>query len=266
MIKLIASDMDGTLLNSKGDLPKDFYEVLNELHKKGIIFAAASGRQYYTLADNFHKGKDEILFVAENGAIAMYRDKEIYSKTLDRSTVMKVIEDARKIEGCDIVLCGKNSAYVESNADNFFENTCKYYHRNILVKNFEEVEDGFLKIALFDRNGSQHTYEFMEPLWGQRLKVIKSGPKWVDVGRDDVDKGTTLKHVQEILNINFDETMVFGDYFNDVSLLESAYYSYVMKNAPEEMKKHGRFIADSNDDDGVIKTIRKEILDDSYIL
>lgn len=260
MIKLIASDMDGTLLNSKGELPKDFYEVLNKLHEAGVIFAAASGRQYHTLVDNFNKGKDKILFIAENGAVAMYKDKEIYSKALDRSTVFKIIDDARKIEGCDIVLCGKNSAYVESRTDNFYENTRKYYHRNILVNSFEEVEDEFLKVALFNKDGSQHTYEAMEPIWGKNLKVIISGPKWVDVGRNDVDKGTTLKHVQEKLNFDYAETMVFGDYFNDISLLESAYYSYVMKNAPEKMKKHGRFIADSNDENGVLKVIRREVL------
>ena len=59
MIKLIASDMDGTLLNDKNEIHEEFYKVFQELKKQNIIFAAASGRQYYNLAKRFEKIKDD---------------------------------------------------------------------------------------------------------------------------------------------------------------------------------------------------------------
>ena len=66
MIKFIATDMDGTLLNSKKELSPEFYDVFEELKKRNILFAAASGRQYYTLAKEFNDIKDDMLFIAEN--------------------------------------------------------------------------------------------------------------------------------------------------------------------------------------------------------
>ena len=71
MIKLIATDMDGTLLNSNNQIQEGFYEIFNELQKKEIIFAAASGRQYYNLLERFNGIEDNMMFIAENGTFAL---------------------------------------------------------------------------------------------------------------------------------------------------------------------------------------------------
>lgn len=261
MIKLIATDMDGTLLNSKGELPKDFYEVLDNLNAKGILFAAASGRQYFTLTENFGHKSEDIVFMAENGAFVIYKGKEIFSRTLDKKFAIDIIRDARKISGCSIVLCGKKSAYVESEEPQFILEMRKYYHKNKLVTNLELVEDDFLKVALYDSKGSaNNSYKIMAPKWEKTLKLAVSGANWLDLARSDVDKGVAIRHIQEKFNIKHTETMVFGDYFNDIQLLENAYHSYVMENAPEEVKKYGRFIAESNDENGVLKVIKNEVL------
>ena len=74
MIKLIATDMDGTLLNSKNEIQDGFYEVFNKLEEKGIIFAAASGRQYYNLLKRFEFfWKIKIQLVNSNGLVIMVR-------------------------------------------------------------------------------------------------------------------------------------------------------------------------------------------------
>ena len=77
MIKLIATDMDGTLLNSKNEIQDGFYEVFNKLEEKGIIFAAASGRQYYNLLKRFEGIEDKMMFIAENGTFVVYKGKEL---------------------------------------------------------------------------------------------------------------------------------------------------------------------------------------------
>ena len=84
MIKFIATDMDGTLLNSKKELSPEFYDVFEELKKRDILFAAASGRQYYTLAKEFNDIKDDMLFIAENGTFVVYKGKELVVNGLDR--------------------------------------------------------------------------------------------------------------------------------------------------------------------------------------
>lgn len=65
MIKIIFSDMDGTLLDDRGNVPEGFDEIAAELKKRGVMFAPASGRQYYSLEDSFQKYKDDFLFLAE---------------------------------------------------------------------------------------------------------------------------------------------------------------------------------------------------------
>lgn len=261
MIKLIATDMDGTLLNSNGELPKDFFETLNDLINKGVIFVAASGRQYYTLANNFGIAKDKIMFAAENGSFLVHKGKELFSKTLDRKVAIDIIRDAREIEGCNIVLSGKEYAYIENNNYDFLQQVNKYYHRNKLVSNLEDVEDKFLKVAIYDLKGSeQNSNKIMSKRWGDSLLVSVSGECWLDLGRKDINKGVAIKFLQDKFGIDHDETMVFGDYFNDIHMLQSAYHSYVMLEAPEGVKKYGRYIAGSNDDNAVMKVIKKRVL------
>lgn len=78
MIKLIASDMDGTLLNTKGELPLQFFPLLKALWAKGILFVAASGRQYHNLLLHFGHVKDKIALLCENGAMVVDCGKRLF--------------------------------------------------------------------------------------------------------------------------------------------------------------------------------------------
>lgn len=66
-VRMIATDMDGTLLNSQDQMPRDFFDILNQVHKLGILFVIASGRPYPTLAMQFESCMDKLVFMAENG-------------------------------------------------------------------------------------------------------------------------------------------------------------------------------------------------------
>ncbi|MBL4724215.1 MAG: HAD-IIB family hydrolase, partial [Lutibacter sp.] len=76
-VKLVVTDMDGTLLNSKSEVSKEFFKLYKQLKKYNIKFIAASGRQYYSIVDRFESIKNEITIVAENGAFAMHGNKEL---------------------------------------------------------------------------------------------------------------------------------------------------------------------------------------------
>ena len=88
-----------------------------------------------------------------------------------------------------------------------------------------------------------------------------SGDMWMDCMAIGVSKGQAIKILQESLEIKPEETMVFGDFYNDSQMLLQAKYSFVMENANEDMKPFGNFIAPSNDDDGVMRMIKKYVLD-----
>ena len=91
MIKIIFCDMDGTLLDEQGKLPAEFPAVAAELRKRGVMFAPASGRQYFSLLDTFKGYEDEFMFLAENGTLVRYREEELFSDTLDKSLAEAVL-------------------------------------------------------------------------------------------------------------------------------------------------------------------------------
>ena len=92
MIKLIASDMDGTLLNSRGELDNEIYDIINRLKELGIIFTAASGRQLESLKKRFLPVDNDIIYLAENGTYVVYKGEEIYSNVMNRNIVEELVD------------------------------------------------------------------------------------------------------------------------------------------------------------------------------
>jgi len=262
-VKFIATDMDGTFLNQNGEFDPEFFEIHPKLAERDILFAAASGRQYYSLLDSFSDIHDQVMFIAENGTLVMYKGEELFSRPLDPKAIEGLITLARSIDGAHVVLCGKRSAYIETLDDRAREEVYKYYHRCEEVEDLLAVEDDYLKVAICHFDGSEkHIYPVLNPVFGDSQKVVVSGHIWLDVMHPEASKGAALKQLQQKLGISYEETMSFGDYFNDVEMLQESYYSYAVENAHEGVKKYARFIAPSNQDNGVL-TVLKELLKDT---
>lgn len=252
--------MDGTLLNSAGQLDPDFFALYEQLKQQSILFAAASGRQYYSLLETFAPLKDEMMFIAENGTLVMHQGKELYSRTIEKSEITEIIKQAREIEGCHIVLCGKKSAYIETQDATAIAEISKYYHRRQSVNDLLSVDDEFIKVALCHFDGTKaHIYPSINPAFGDSHKVVVSAKCWLDVMHSKASKGDAIAFLQDKLNFTYEQTMSFGDYFNDIEMLEASYYSYAVENAHEEVKGYARFSAPSNDDSGVVQVIKESL-------
>ncbi|MDB8792389.1 HAD family hydrolase [Romboutsia sp. 1001216sp1] len=260
MIKLIATDMDGTLLNNNNEIHHDFIDVFEKLQEKDIIFAAASGRQYFNLLKRFEDVKDKMMFIAENGTIVVYKGEEIFINSLDRNIAKELVNIGRNIENSNVILCGKNSAYIESTDEEFIKEVEKYYEKYEVVKDVNEIEDDILKVTICDFNGAQENSNKYYDDYRDDLQVSISGKIWLDITNKGANKGMAIKALQEKMGIDFNETMVFGDYLNDLEMMEAAYHSYAMENAHDDLKKVSRFIAKSNDDNGVLEAIKLNIL------
>ncbi len=259
MIKLIASDMDGTLLNSNNEINEEFFEVFNKLKEKNIIFAAASGRQYYNLLNRFEKINDDIMFIAENGTFVVYQGKEILVNSLDRDVARELIKIGRNIDNSYVIVCGKTSAYIESRDERLVKETKKYYERYEIVDDLTKVEDDILKVTICDFSGSEfNSNNYYKEYW-DKLQVTVSGELWLDITAKGVNKGVAIEKVQDLFDITPKETMVFGDYLNDLEMMGKAYYSYAMENAHEDLKKVSNFIAKSNNENGVVEAIKEVI-------
>jgi len=257
MTKLIVTDMDGTLLNDKRELPGSIWRTIEQLDEKGIRFAVASGRQYRTLADIFEPVKDKMLFMAENGTIVV-NNSEVISKTvLDKKLVHQLIDTARKLDDCHIVLCGSETAYVESTNESFLEKTGYYFHHKEIVEDLKKVDADVLKFTICDfKNPEQYSYQYFEH-FSDRAQIAVASEIWLDIMPLHVNKGSALKQMQQELGISNSETIVFGDYMNDFEMMEFSENSYAMANAHPEILGVSRFRTRlGNNENGVIETLK----------
>jgi len=252
-VKLVVSDMDGTLLNSKSKVSNRFFDIYQQLKKHNIHFIAASGRQYFSIVDRFDESiQNEITIVAENGAFAMHGNQELFTSSLPLESISKSIDILRKLNNVYIVLCGKKAAYIETKNKEFIQMFQNYYSEYKQVEDLKSVSnDTFFKIAAFHFDCSEtNIYPAVKHLEND-LQVIVSGEQWLDISHSNANKGFALNILQNQLNISKEETMVFGDYNNDLKMLELADYSYAMENAHPNVKKVANFQTKSNDNLGV---------------
>ncbi|NOI80002.1 HAD family hydrolase [Vibrio tubiashii] len=260
-IKFVATDMDGTLLDENSQLNPEFFNLYQQLEEKGIIFAAASGRQYYSLMETFSPINDRMMFIAENGTLVMHKGEELYSCEIDKPSIKSIIKAARGISGAQIVLCGKHSAYIETQDPQALEEFAKYYHKCQYVDDLLNVDDDFIKVAICHFDGTE---EFVFPTFDQAFsqthQVVVSAKIWLDVMNAEASKGAAIEHLQNTLNFTHEQTMSFGDYLNDLEMLKASYHSYAMDNAHPKIKEIARFQAPSNREAGVFTVIQRELL------
>lgn len=255
-IKLIITDMDGTLLNDKHEIPSQFWQMEEALSENGILFSVASGRQYYNLEEKFERLKHRMIFFAENGTHVVHKGKDLYVNSLDSEAARKFIKVGREIDQVQLVLCGKKSAYVESTNEKFLTEIKKYYSRLEVVEDLTQIEDTILKVTICDWKGveenSYHHFQKFE----KDYKVAIAAKIFIDITSLTANKGNAIKGVQKELGISPKETMVFGDYLNDLEMIQNAYHSYAMKNAHPEIKKASRYETRfTNNENGVVSTI-----------
>ncbi|MFJ8362096.1 Cof-type HAD-IIB family hydrolase [Streptomyces sp. NPDC093984] len=260
-IRLVVTDMDGTLLDGSGRIPDGLWPLLAELRRRGVLFSPASGRQYATLARQFAEADDGMVFVAENGTYVVRDGVELSSDPLDPAVAARVIATTRRLaaDGVDVgaVLCGKNSAYVERTDDAFMAEASRYYALLKPVDDLTTVEDEFLKVALFDFGPVERTTApALEPLTATH-QVVVSGEHWVDIMNRTANKGAALRRLQRDLGITPAQTLVFGDYLNDLEMLDAAEWSFAMSNAHPDVVRRARYLAPPNTENGVLRTIAR---------
>lgn len=260
-IRLVVTDMDGTLLDDAGRVPPGLWDTLAELRRRGVLFSPASGRQYATLARQFAEVSEGMVFIAENGTYVVRDGVELSSDPLAPGVAARVVEAVRRLvaEGVDVgaVVCGKRSAYVERGDEPFLAEVRKYYVEHRVVEDATALDDEVIKVALFDFGSAARTTAPALAPFADTHQVVVSGEHWVDVMNRTANKGNALRRLQRALGITPAQTMVFGDYLNDLEMLEAAEWSFAMAGAHPDVIARARHLAPSNNDHGVLRTIAR---------
>lgn len=260
MIKLLLTDVDGTLVKEGGDeLNPEYYEVIEELKRAGVIVGVASGRQYASIKHLFDPVKKNMLFLCNNGTYVTSNGRDIFIDRMNREDVLEVIGDIRKIPSSILMYDTKDITYVESGNPGFHRMLRDDYHYEFQqVPDLKKVEKDCIKLSVYcPENMEGIMGKAFVPKWKNRIKTAFSGECFLDCMRLGSNKGRALSVIQEMYGISREETMVFGDNLNDIEMLQQADYSFAMGNAREEVKEAAGHVAAPYWEDGVLAEMKK---------
>lgn len=250
MIKLIASDLDGTILkNGAQELPDGFCDIVKRLKEKGIHFVAASGRQYYNLRLLFAPVKDEIHYIAENGSLCICHNQIISKGLIERKLGLRIFQAVRERGGCHCLLSCETACYTDSTDDRFIRHIREVVRYDLrTVERLEDVTEPFLKIAVCDFTGADQIEPYFQKKFESEIKVVTSGMIWIDFIAPNANKGTALANLASHLGVLPEECMAFGDQYNDMEMLEFAGTSYAMSDGAAGLSEHSTDVTNSVED------------------
>ena len=287
MYKLIAIDLDGTMLNSYGMVTENTKQVIKNTINKGTEVIIASGRPIDSIKTIAKEIGSENYFIAGNGALIydIKKDEIIYEKFMNKQKVLEIIK-----------ICEENSIayniYTEKTiiAKGLKYNVLYYYKENLkkeenkktnitivedvyeYIKNLENEK--FLKITVCDETKSVfnsiirklRTVEDIDVLDVLHMsrKMIKQGTEdvpieyyYTEISLKDVDKWNAIEYLANKMNISKDEIIAIGDNINDKKMIENAKVGIAMGQSTPVITKIADFVTLNNNEDGVAKALEK---------
>ena len=259
-IKLIASDVDGTLVDSQKRLPPGFPEAVRKLRDHGIVFVIASGRQYFNVLKTFDVVKDDIVVMPDNGAMLLDNGEPYFTSPLPAEAVEEILAVLAEIPTAHPMLAGVRALYLRPGSDLCMEEVARYYERRVVAPDAfaRAAADTICKLAVFDDESSAKNIAPALARFQGPFCVTLSGDHWLDVMNAGVNKGSGLRILLEHFGVKPEECMAFGDYDNDIQMLRACGESYAMANATEAVKAVCRHRAPSNDEAGVMQVLYRE--------
>lgn len=259
MIKLVASDLDGTLLYGRGNsISEEMLEMIREMKKRGIIFAAASGRQYGNLKKLFGPVWQDMAFICENGAAVFYEDQLIAQHVVPKEEWLEHVHLVDADEHTEVTLSSPFTTYVRPKTEGFAESLIKLGNHVTFVKEWEDVTEPCVKVAWFEEGGVEHRVDY----WNSKIKlparVVTSGAEWLDILYPDSHKGVGIAVLQKYFGLKQAEMAAFGDNYNDTEMLEAVGYPIAMRSGKEGIIKLCPYHTDRVED-----TVR-QILDGEF--
>ncbi|MFV0479634.1 MAG: HAD family hydrolase [Anaerorhabdus sp.] len=258
MIKLIVTDMDGCFLNNNKQPHPQSLDLIQQCIDKGIHFTVASGRSFPSVKSFFEPVLDHITLICDNGAFIYHRGKEFSVTPILESDVALSIESSLNLDGVTPILSDPQQAYMQRNDQlrpEVLEDIKNYYPILDTVDNLQNYTHNIIKIACYDEKGAEYNcYPVLKEI-PKASSVLLSADVWVDVINPLVNKGAAVNKLQSHLNIQPEQTAVFGDYLNDLEMILSSTHSFAPKGAHPQIKALASTVIGDNNDWSVYHTI-----------
>lgn len=268
--KLIVTDMDGTLLNSKGEVSIENKEALKELQSRGIHVAIATGR-IYTTAKVYAKYLGIVTpIICCNGAMVknLENNEKIYSKAIDKEDCLKIVE-----------ICKKHNLYFHFYSDDTIfgeelKNKMLYFSEwaktlkeedRIKIEIVKDIKEVFERETIYKFGIQSENLELLDIVRDEinsslNCEAHKSLSDMLDIMSKGVTKGNAIKSLAQSLGVELEEVIAIGDNENDISMIKYAGLGVAMGNAEDKVKRVSDFVTDTNDNHGVSKVIKEFML------
>ena len=265
-IKVIATDMDGTLLDPKGqlDLPR-LEKILDKLDQCDIRFVIATGNEVHRMRQLLGHLAERVVLVVANGARIFENNELIQAQTWDDAMVDRALEHFKGRECQDqFVVTAMNGGFVKKGTiftelDKFMtpEMIEKLYQRMNFVDEFEpNLFGGVLKMSMVvGEERLDSVLQEINDLFDGHVRAVSSGYGCIDILQDGIHKAWGLVELLKRWNLKPEQIMAFGDSENDIEMLELAGISYAMENAEEAVKRIATKVAPANSQAGVYKVL-----------
>ena len=265
-IQLIATDMDGTLLDPKGqvDLPR-LEKILDQLEERGIRFVIATGNEIHRVQQLLGHLTERVVLIVANGARIFEGNQLLQAQTWDDDMVNRALEFFKGRECQDqFVVTSMNGGFVKEGTvftqlENFMtpEMIELFYQRMNFVEELEShLFGGVLKMSLVvGEERSDSVLEEINQLFNGHVQAVSSGYGCIDILQAGIHKAWGLQELLKRWDIKAEEIMAFGDSENDVEMLQLAGIAYAMENADDKAKAVATNFAPSNSQAGVYQVL-----------
>ena len=263
--KLLASDLDGTLLNDKSEITERTKTAILKAIQAGVLFITATGRAMSGVEHINALFDRDLPFITLNGAIVcMGKSRKVLVNKYLGNALAKEVFDLGASLGIPVVVWAGKKLCVsrECEETRFYRDIAKTETR--IIKEIDELKDegGVSKVLWIDSPGNISRYHReLGARYSGRLNCYPSRPIFLEFFSTEADKGIALAEIGKIYNIDRSEMIAVGDNFNDVSMLEYAGLGVAMENSESEIKAVCRHVTLSNNEDGVAAVIEKFILE-----
>lgn len=265
-IKIVATDMDGTLLDPRGqlDLPR-LEKILDKLDHRGVRFVIATGNEVHRMRQLLGHLAERVVLVVANGARIFENNELIQAQTWDDAMVDRALAHFKGRECQDqFVVTAMNGGFVKKGTvftelDKFMtpEMIEKLYQRMNFVDEFDSnLFGGVLKMSMVvGEERSDSVLQEINDLFDGHVRAVSSGYGCIDILQDGIHKAWGLVELLRRWNLKPEQIMAFGDSENDIEMLELAGISYAMENAEEAVKEIATKLAPANSQAGVYKVL-----------
>ena len=282
MINLIATDMDGTLLNAAHEISEDNIQAIKYAQSQGITVVIATGRAFYEANAPINQTDLKVPYICLNGAEVRDESFNIMSTSnLNRELINRITVELNKenifyqvytnlgiytenpLRDLEIYIDIAQRAGQEADVEKIKSGIQKRIDNGTLkvVENYDKIQDTpgeiVMKILAFDSDLEKIDRVSETLAKSESLAISSSSRGNIEITHSDAQKGIALNTIAERLNIDMENVMAIGDNMNDVSMLERVGYSVAMENAAPEVKAIAKYETDSNEQSGVGKAIMK---------